>query len=124
MEPLKIISSIDTPAVLLDAANNVFELSGKSYPEDTVEFYTTVLKWMDAYAAQPNAQTIFIFKLKYFNSSSYKPIYDILTKLAGIKEKGFEVTVNWFYKSGDNDMKSAGEEFAELVNVPFIFSSM
>ena len=123
METLKIEKGIDTPEIILDAENSIFIMHGRSYPEDTREFFTPVLNWVDRYVQSPNEETVFTFKLQYFNSSSYKPIYDILTKLAGIKEKGFAVNVTWFYKSGDNDMKSAGEEFAELVNVPFTFSS-
>jgi len=124
MEPLKIDATVDTPAVLLDAAGNVFELSGKSYPEDTVEFYTPVLNWLDDYCLHPNTKTTFVFRLKYFNSASYKPIYDIITRMEQIQEKGFGAAVQWYYKDGDSDMKTAGEDFSELVNVPFIFSAM
>ncbi len=87
MEALKIEATVDTPGIILDPNNNSFEISGKSYPEDTKEFYQSVLLWMDSYVASPNPKTNFVFKLKYFNSSSYKPIFDILAKLEAIKIK-------------------------------------
>ena len=87
MEALRIEATIDTPGIILDSSNNVFEISGKSYPEDTKEFYSEVLHWMDLYVVTPNPKTNFVFKLKYFNSSSYKPIFDILGKLEAIKNK-------------------------------------
>jgi hypothetical protein len=121
MTPLKIEATVDTPAITLDAKNNHFEITGKSYPEDTKEFFGPVLAWMDLYVSNPNPQTIFIFKLKYFNSSSYKPIYDILTKLNTLKNKNREVKVEWHYKDGDSDMYEAGEEFSELIEVNFSF---
>ena len=123
MEPLRIEATVDTPSVTLDKANGVFEIGGKSYPEDTKEFYGSVLAWMDLYAADPNPETNFIFKLKYFNSSSYKPIYDILSKLETIRKKNKKVNVQWHYKSGDTDMLESGEEFASMVQVDFSYHS-
>lgn len=116
---LKIEATIDTPLVILDPGAGHFEISGKSYPEDTREFYGPILAWIDSYIASPNPDTRFIFKLKYFNSSSYKPIFDILTKLATIKDK--EVAIQWHYKKEDTDMQESGEEFAELVTLKFTF---
>ena len=123
MDPLRLEATIDTPAVTLDKTSGVFEMSGKSYPEDTKEFFGSILAWMDLYVADPNADTNFTFKLKYFNSSSYKPIFDILQKLDKIQKKGLHVNVNWFYKTGDTDMQEAGEEFKDLFSLHFTFTS-
>lgn len=123
MEALKVEATVDTPCIILDSKNNHFEISGKSYPEDTKEFYGPVLAWMDLYTAAPNHETTFVFKLKYFNSSSYKPIFDILNKLLSIKNKNHIVKVEWHYKDGDVDLHEAGEEFADLVGLDFSFHS-
>ena len=122
MELINIKGTYDTPAVILDAVNNVFEISGRSYPEDTAEFYIPILEWVDSYVKNPNKKTAFSFKLDYFNSSSYKPFLDILLRLGEIKKKGFDVEVEWHYKEGDLDIKEAGEEFSEIVDVPFSYS--
>lgn len=124
MDPLKLEPTIDTPYVVLDKINGMFAISGKSYPEDTREFYGSILAWLDLYVADPNPETKFVFQLKYFNSSSYKPIYDIITKLATLKKKGMKVSVQWNYKEGDNDMLEAGEEFRDLFTIDFSFSPM
>jgi len=121
MEALRIDATVDTPGIILDPANNLFEISGKSYPEDTKAFYQAVLQWIDEYVEAPNPKTNFIFKLKYFNSSSYKPIFDILGKLETIRNNKHSVKVEWYYKKGDSDMLEAGEEFAGLFDVPFTY---
>jgi len=123
MEALRIEPTVDTPGIILDAKNNQFEISGKSYPEDTKEFYHNVLHWMDLYVVTPNPQTTFLFKLKYFNSSSYKPIFDILAKLEAVKNKNCEVKIEWHYKEGDSDMQEAGEEFADLFDLDFTYKA-
>lgn len=123
MEALKIEATVDTPGIVFDPGNDLFEITGKSYPEDTKDFYQVVLDWMDAYMASPNPKTNFVFKLKYFNSSSYKPIFDILTKLETIKNKSGSVKVEWYYKTGDSDMLEAGEEFADLFDLQFTYQT-
>ena len=121
MEPLKIEATADTPCVILDKEGNHFEISGKSYPEDTKEFFAPVLAWITSYVADPGDETVFTFKLKYFNSSSYKPIFDILSKLETIKSQNKTIKVEWHFKDGDNDMKEAGEEFADLADLAFTY---
>jgi hypothetical protein len=119
MERLKIEGSDDTPAVLLDKAKGVFEISGRSLPEDTVTFYKPVVDWISQYAQQPNAKTDFAFKLDYFNTASSKVILDFIASLKTIQG----VRVIWYYREDDEEIHDAGEEFAEQVDVPFEFKT-
>jgi len=123
MESLNIKGTYDTPTVIFSPESSTFEISGRSYPEDTAEFYIPVLDWVESYVSNPNEHTQFVFRLDYFNSSSYKPFLDILLKLEGIVKKGLAVEVEWYYKDGDWDIKEAGEEFADIVDIPFKYTS-
>lgn len=121
MEVLKFEASIDTPGILMEPETGCIEISGKSYPEDTLEFYAPVLKWMDNYMLNPQPSSTLIFKLEYFNSSSYKPILDLILKFEELKESNYQVSIEWHHKNTDIDMKETGEEFAEVVSIPFSF---
>ena len=123
MEAINLKGTYDTPSVTLDPENGHFEISGRSYPEDTAEFYIPILEWLSNYIQHPNKETNFVFKLDYFNSSSYKPFLDMFLKLAEAREKGHNVSIEWYYKEGDWDIKEAGEEFSEIVEVPFEYNS-
>lgn len=109
----------DTPTVILDTAADIFEISGRSLPEDVTAFYDPIINWLEEYATNPNAKTVFTFKLVYFNTASSKLLLDILMKLEQIHEEGKEVLVRWFYPEDDEDMQEAGEEYADIVDVPF-----
>lgn len=122
MENLVIPGTVDTPEINFDAGSGNLVLEGKSYPEDTAEVFTPVMEWLDVYIGNPSGSTSITFKLDYFNSSSYKSILTILMKLESIVDEGGSVNVNWTYRGKDRDMKEAGEEFAELVDLPFEFS--
>lgn len=121
MDTLKIEATNDTPEIILDAEKSIFKISGKSYPEDTKDFYSPVLKWIEEYVRECKTETSISFELTYFNSSSYKPILDLLNKLKEVRSNNCRFNVQWHYKEGDLDMKEAGEEFSELVDVPFTF---
>jgi hypothetical protein len=119
METIKIQGSEDTPKIILDAGNEILEISGRSLPEDVSSFYEPVLNWLNEYAESPNKKTIFNFKLTYFNTASSKLLLDILMKLEEMHEKGQEVLIRWHYPEDDEDMAEAGEEYADIVDVPF-----
>ena len=117
MENLDIKGTEDTPNIMFDKGKGVFEMSGRSLPEDAATFFKPVLDWLEAYKGQANATTEFAVKLEYFNTASSKLLLDILTKVETID--GAKIV--WFHFEDDEDMKEAGEEFSELVELPFEF---
>lgn len=119
MEVIKIKGTDDTPSVILDKENEIFEISGRSLPEDVTTFYEPILNWLDEYAANANAKTVFSFKLVYFNTASSKLLLDILMKLEEMYENGNDILIKWYYPEDDEDMEEAGEEYADIVDVPF-----
>jgi hypothetical protein len=119
METIKIQGTEDTPKIVLDKENDLLEISGRSLPEDVRSFYEPVLNWLNEYAENPNKKTVFNFKLTYFNTASSKLLLDILMKLEEMHEKGNEILIRWHYPEDDEDMSEAGEEYADIVDVPF-----
>lgn len=115
MEIINIEGTEDTPKIILDKTNKIFEISGRSLPEDSAEFYQPVLDWLSEYAKDTLPETIFDFKLEYFNTASSKLILDVLTVLEDIEN----TIVHWYFYEDDEDMEEAGEEFSELVDVKF-----
>jgi hypothetical protein len=119
MEVIKIVGTDDTPSVTMDVANEIFEISGRSLPEDVAAFYEPILDWLDRYSEEATGKTVFNFKLVYFNTASSKMLLDILLKLEEMYEGGKEVLVRWHFPEDDEDMEEAGEEYADIVEVPF-----
>lgn len=119
METIKIMDTDDTPKIILDPDNDLFEISGRSLPEDVASFYDPILQWLDEYGENPKEKTEFSFKLVYFNTASSKALLDILMKLEELHENGNNIVIKWHYPEDDEDMQEAGEEYAEIVDVPF-----
>jgi len=119
MEILNLEGTEDTPKIILDKKNGIFEISGRSLPEDSADFYRPVLEWIGGYAKEPNGSTEFVLKLEYFNTASSKLILDVLSALEDIQN----MKIMWYYHEDDEDMEEAGEEFSELVEIPFEFKT-
>ncbi len=117
MEILTLEGTEDTPRIHLDKKAGKMEISGRSLPEDATEFYKPVLDWIEAYAKDPNPTTTVVFKLEYFNTASSKLILDVLYALEDINN----IKVQWHFLEEDEDMEEAGQEFSELVEIPFEF---
>lgn len=118
MEPLLREATADTPKVHLDAQNNIFEISRMSLPEDAIEFYEPIVRWLEEYIKNPNEETIFSFKLEYFNTASSKQIIQILLILQELSSKK-NVLIRWYYKDIDEDMEAIGEEYSQVIDAKF-----
>jgi hypothetical protein len=119
MDAMKIQGTEDTPNVILDAASGLFEISGRSLPEDVSSFFNPILAWIEEYGKTATSKIVFNFKLSYFNTASSKLLLDILMKLEDFQTQGKEVLVKWHYPSDDEDMEEAGQEYADIVDIPF-----
>lgn len=119
MQVLNLEGTEDTPKIMLDKGNGIFEISGRSLPEDSTSFYKPVLDWIEQYSSEANPATEFTFKLEYFNTASSKLILDVLSALEDIKG----MRISWYFHEDDEDMEEAGQEFSELVEIPFEFKT-
>ncbi|MTI31105.1 DUF1987 domain-containing protein [Xanthovirga aplysinae] len=107
-----------TPKIHFDCTNGQFELSGRSIPENSIEFYQPVLDWLDECLNSSGIAILFHVQLEYFNTSSSKCIVEIFRKLEQISKEGREVHVKWHYEEEDEDMFESGEDFKEIVHLP------
>lgn len=121
MEKIVLEPTNETPKVVLDKENNIFEFSGNSLPEDVTTFYNPILSWFDEYANSPNDKTQIVFNFEYYNTSSSKMILKLLEKFRDIHRQGFDFEIHWHFMEDDEDMIEAGEDYSENIKIPFKF---
>ncbi|MDD3567986.1 MAG: DUF1987 domain-containing protein [Bacteroidales bacterium] len=119
LTPIRLNETQFTPEVNLDVDRSRFEFYGKSLPEDCNEFFEPIIDWFRSYVQIPNRETVLVFKLDYFNTSTSKKFLEILNLLKEIHRQKKSVIVHWYYRTGDEDMYETGETFSELVSIPF-----
>ncbi|HHU99347.1 MAG TPA: DUF1987 domain-containing protein [Bacteroidales bacterium] len=119
MEPIIIEGTPKTPSIKFDTRDGVFEIKGRSIPENSVEFYKPLNEWLDQYMQTPLDKTVVNIRLEYFNTSSSKCILDVFKRLEAIHRSKHDVVINWFYEEDDEDMLEAGEDYDSIIKVPF-----
>jgi hypothetical protein len=112
MEILRIEASQYTPKISMDAKEGIIEIEGKSYPENTFEFYKPVIAWVEEYFENPQEKTVLNMEIIYFNSSSSKLFFDLFDIIEEHHQDS-DITINWIYDAENETSKEAGEEFQE-----------
>lgn len=120
-EDLKKEKTKRTPQVNFDIPNQIFEMSGLSFPEDAELYYSEIESWIndhEQYIAElPNP--IIKIDLDYFNSISLKNIVRTVRALLATNPDNFEV--NWYYDVDDEISQEEGIEMSEILHKKFNF---
>jgi hypothetical protein len=120
MKSLIVESTAKTPHILFSAETGSLEISGRSIPENSAEFYQPVYDWLDQYSLKPLPETMVKIQLEYFNTSSSKCLLDVFRRLEVIhKSERSIVHVKWMYEEEDEDMMEAGDDYRTIVLLPF-----
>ncbi|MES2515288.1 MAG: DUF1987 domain-containing protein [Bacteroidota bacterium] len=122
MEKYSIKGTPNTPNIIFDLDKGELNISGRSIPENSIEFYNPLFSALDAYLADPNPKTATTLniQLEYYNSSSSACLLSVFKKLEKFnKGAGSPVTINWIYEENDEDILAAGRNFEGMVDLPF-----
>ena len=120
MDNINIEGTPKTPDIKLDQAAGLIEISGRSIPENSIEFYKPIMDWLNEYGDNAQSETTVNIVLEYFNTSSSKCILDVFKKIEGIHKGGKStMVINWHYEEDDEDMLEAGEDYESIIDVPF-----
>lgn len=118
MDVLLIEATEDSPKINFDTDSNLFQITGRSLPENAIGFFQPVFDWLQRYLNEPAPVSTFEFQLDYFNTASAKQLAKVLLFLEKLSSKS-EVFVKWYYKKDDIDMLASGQRYAKLINVNF-----
>lgn len=118
MENFYIAPTAKTPEVIFQT-DGEFTITGNSYPEDVVEFYSKALTWLDEFLETNTKPLLIDINLKYINTSSTKIILNIINKVSTASKS--TIKVRWIYEIDDEDMFATGEDIEKLTKLKFDF---
>ncbi|TRX48125.1 DUF1987 domain-containing protein [Fulvivirga sp. M361] len=117
MENYTHMPSPKTPKLYFNKNSGDFEISGRSIPENSIEFYRPLIEWLESYIKNPAPSTTLTVNLEYFNTSSSKCLVEVFRKLELLNQSS-DVSVLWHYEEDDEDMLESGEDFKKIIKVP------
>lgn len=116
---IRIEKTNNTPSIYIDDANMLCRIEGSSYPEDAYEVYQHVIDWLNRIGKDYQNELVVEFDYVFLNSISHKKVWQILHELKQLFKAGKLVKVIWYFDENDEDIMEAGEDLAELMNIPF-----
>lgn len=117
LRPLLQDATHTTPAVRFEPEQGILSLVGRAMPIDAGLFFEPLLRFIERYARQPAAETVFVCHLDYFNSGSSM----LLGRLFAMLNQVPNLRVEWRYHPDDEDLLEAGQEFAHICHQPFTY---
>lgn len=121
MENYFIEETEDTPQINFDAETRIFTISGRSLPENAIDFYTPILEKVDQMLNEEEKTTFtFEIKIEYFNTSSSKQLAKLFLAIEKYYEK-HDILVKWFYEKEDLDMLMSGNQYSKFLKLNFKF---
>jgi hypothetical protein len=112
-------ASESTPEVRIDFLTGEISLIGRSLIHNVPNFFVETIQDIHAYTKIPNNQTTVTIHLEYFGDESGKKLIEVLRILEAVHRKKTDVVVKWIYNSDNKEMKATGQDFDNVINLPF-----
>jgi len=119
MEKIKIKETTKTPSVSFDPEHGLFEMRGKSIPENSNGFYGPLIQFVEKYAGSPAERTVLSVRFEFFNTSSSNRIHALFKRFERIFLADRDVLIRWYCENSDDNMRDAGRDFKAILQVPF-----
>ncbi len=114
----------NSPEVRIDGNAGILMMRGSSSPENVRNFYDPVFKAVDDLDKASCTSITATFDMIYFNTGTSKCFFVILKKLEKLKSRGKEVMIEWFYEEDDESMHEIGEDYSDILGLPFEFKEV
>ncbi|MDD2408547.1 MAG: biofilm regulation phosphoprotein SiaC [Tepidiphilus sp.] len=108
-----------TPTIVADWNEGLLQMSGDSYPENSFDFFTGTLDWVESFLKRERRPLRLELRLLYMNTSSVKVMMDIFDLLEDAHKLGQEVSVVWRFDPRNERVELLAEEFREDCTFPF-----
>ena len=121
MDNLIVKKTQNTLEVNFNSASGICQLTGSSYPENSIKFFKPLIAWIKQYGEQGKEGITLELRVNYINTSSTKFILDLFELLEGFHKKRGNIKINWYYLENEDDLRETGEELTEHINIPVNF---
>jgi hypothetical protein len=126
LKSLFIEPTTKSPQVDFNHLTGELILSGRSIPENAVELYENVYKWVLEYIKNPRHTTNLRYNLEYFNTSSSIWLAKIVKALCSIKDSEYTLLIHLYFNIEEfdsmelEDIKDALSPFIDMIGTPTI----
>ncbi len=114
-------STTKTPEIEFRTDGN-FKISGNSYMEHPIRFYTELIEWVEQFLAQNTNPVYLDVYLIYINTTSTKMILKMMNLINASSKS--ELKITWKYQVDDDQMLELGKDFEKITKHTFDFQGL
>lgn len=116
MKSIFIKQTNKSPEINFNYDSGELKITGNSLVQNSYEFYTPLLEWIDDYVRVPKSKNTKVFiKVVYFTTDASGFFIKILKRLEQLAMANHLVIIKWYYEEGDIDMRETIFMFRSLV---------
>ncbi|MCL2214941.1 MAG: DUF1987 domain-containing protein [Treponema sp.] len=104
-----------TPYILIDEEKGYMKISGRSFNENVMEFFSEINDWLDSYLDTDFGIFTFDCIMDYLNSSTVKVFSSLLAKMDNHVSDRKKIIINWITSSYNEIVIECGEDMREDV---------
>jgi hypothetical protein len=115
-----------TPQIDLNHLTGELIFSGRSIPENAVDLYEKILKWVNQYVENPKHTTNLRLNLEYFNTASSIWLAKIVKSLCSIKEPEYTLMIHLYFNIEEfdsmevEDLKENLSPIIDMIGTPVV----
>ncbi len=122
MEALYIANTIRTAGVSFDAEKALLILSGNSIPENSDDFFQPLHTWVEEFNKTHTSKVTLRVFMTYFNTSTIRHLISLIKKM--IQAHKNDLTIEWAYEKGDEEIRDRGQDISEVLKFDFKFEEV
>ena len=122
MQRLQIAPTIRTASVDFDPEQALLRIQGNSIPENADGFFQPLHDWVEEFRNEHKGAVRIRIFMTYFNTATIRHLISLLRRL--IFYYGDQLTIDWAYERGDEEIRDRGQDLAEVVKFNFRFEEV
>ncbi|MGB0886913.1 MAG: DUF1987 domain-containing protein [Vicingaceae bacterium] len=119
MKEINIEGTPKTPKIYFKEGNNYLLIEGRSIIEDPLQFYNPLIVRLKKASNSVLDKLEIDFKIEYFNTASSFILLDVLKHLHSSDGLKDNIIVNWHYDKDDDDILEIGQDYSNVLKMPF-----
>lgn len=115
----RIKQTTDSPSLIIDGEVGLIQIKGRALAHKPEIAYKLLENKVTDYCHDPHSKSTVNIKLINLSTSSSKWLYHLLKEIEKTSCQKSRFVINWFYDQEDDVMQEIGEDFKQIINLPF-----
>lgn len=110
----------NVPGFTYYPSSSTVEIFGRSIPENPDVIFSRLDDWLRDYFQKKEDLNV-VIQLEYINSGSSKNLFESLSLLSELYNKGKKLSICWMYEEDDESILELGQYLSDRTTIPFEF---